>query len=248
MTTDPEGVEQSSHRPSRRAVLGTAAAGAAAAWALPSILTIDAAAAFTCSPLIWANGDLDGTDPVTKPIGSTTVSADYDPSGLGGATGSVSSPGNHASPLGNVSNFIQLDLTITTPGEYESIIFTFAAPVFSLAFTLLNIDQSGVNGADWIDEVHLYGKLGGSSGTYQGATFSNVGADVTATPNFGSDTGGTYDLALGTSGPTNPAGTSTTGNADVLFTTGIDFLEIRYIGSGGTQPQLIGISDLNGCA
>jgi hypothetical protein len=260
MSTDPEGVgredEREPQKLSRRAMIGTAAGGAAAAWALPSILTIDAAAAFTCSPLEWAPGDLDGlgNNPVIKPIGSTTVSVAYDTTGLGGTSGSVSSPSNHAEPLGGVQNFMQLDLEIDgtgTVGDYESLIFTFAAPVFSVSFTLLNIDMSpSPGGTDWVDEVRLFGRSGGAppTGTYVAASFSNVGSAVTTLNNQGT-TPNEYDVAFGTGGPVAPLATSTDGNVDVTFASAIDYLEIRYIAAGpGTQPQLIGISNINGCA
>jgi hypothetical protein len=259
--------DQHERGPSRRALLAGAATGAVAVWATPTILSLDAAAAASGNPcttqsFTWQSGDLETNNPVSRPIGSSFVNANYE-SHVGLGTGSAVSPGNtsQTSPLGGVNNLMELDLHITGAGQYESVIFTFTTEMFgtipasvkNLTFTLLNIDV-GNGGADWVDDVRLYGKVNGSiiggaytGGTYVPAAFTNTGTDVSTTNNI-TDGSGTYDRALGTGGPASPLSTSTTGNVVVTFAGPIDYLEIRYIGNGGTQPQLIGISDLSACA
>jgi hypothetical protein len=256
-------------RPSRRTLIAGAATGAAAVWAAPAILSLDVASAQSTPPcttdlLAWQPGNLDTTNPVQRAVGSTAfVSISFDKTPVGTGTGSVISPGGagQQSQLGGVTNLLQLNLTITTVGQFEKVTILFTtepggtipSAVRNLRFTLLGIDQSGGANSS-VDDVHLYGRVGGSvlggvytGGSYVPAAFTNVGADVEI-QNGQSDSGGTYDLALAVSGPAAPVATSTAGNVDVAYAGFIDFLEIRYVGNGGTDPQLIGISDLSVCA
>lgn len=245
-------------RPSRRAVLGGAAAGVAATWVAPALLTVDAAAAATCEPFAVAWGDFESSinalsaSPFPVGVGAHwQLDVSYSNAGMTG--GGVDQVGYAlTTPLGGeTANFIEMQLHPNNPpdsdgaaGEYTELTFVFTdtidsllAPVQGLSFTLLDIDLST---GDWEDDVQLYASLGGVPVLLGPTDFTIVDNTVVA-----HGVGPTYDEFIAIDGPVANGGTA--GNVAIAYSSNVDTLTIRYTANSGIQAQQIGITGLTGC-
>jgi hypothetical protein len=248
-------------RPSRRAVIGGAAAGAAAAWAAPAILTFDAAAAQgTCVPFSvdWADHETSINDLASNPFPVAVDiqwQLDVSYSNAGMTSGGQDAVGYALSaPLGGqTSDFIEMQLHPNNPdpggdtgadGEYTELTFVFTdtltaalAPVQDLSFTLLDIDFSA---GDWQDDVQLYASLNGTPVLLAPGDYTIVNNTVVS-----ASVGPTYDEFTGVDGPV--PNIDTDGNVQITYSGLIDTLVVRFTALSGIQAEQIGISGLTGC-
>lgn len=248
---------------SRRAFIGRTAAGVAAGglvWAAPAILTIDAAAAASCSGntgLVWNNFTTGaGAGVFATGSGASLVNVTVsttNPNGVG-TSGGGGSLGNNFSVIagqigGNTGKAWYMQMRATAAGQLMTTTFTFSKAVVGLSFSIYDIDRvnvSGTNGTRWTDKVVITGtKNGGGS------------ALVTASKPAGS----TVDIATGTTttaanytgtGNVNIDPASTNGNGVATFTdaVGVTSVTVTYSAPAGSpyvtsNPfQFMGIGNL----
>jgi hypothetical protein len=247
-------------RPSRRALLGGAAAGAAATWATPSILTIDVAGAgaATCSPFTvdWSAfaASVDALEATGFPVpvgGHWQLDVSYDDSGM--AAGGTDEVGFAlSSPLGGeTTGFVELQLHPGNPpdadgaaGEFTELTLAFTdtndslpAPVQGLSFTLLDIDLST---GEWQDDVQLVATLGGAPVLLAPGDATIVDPGVVVAGG-----GPTFDSFTAVDGPVDNS--TTNGNVAISYSSPLDTLVIRFTALAGIQAQQIGITGLTGC-
>lgn len=237
---------------SRRRALGLATAGAVA-WTVPTVITVEAAAAATCfaTTVTWSDYDATIADypdswPFFVPIGlSSDIEVGFDDSGTGAGTGNAGYA-DLINPLGGAStSYIVLELEATATGQYVELELVFSSLVSQLSFTLLDVDR-GLG--RWQDQVQLRATRGGLP--VPAPTVTPGSLDLVASPIVD----GVQVLAL-----TDPSGVgdgtannATTANALVDYGVGnyLDRLVIRYEAGpdeGVPQRQQIGITDMFMC-
>jgi len=237
----------------RRKVLIGAAAGAAAVWATPAILSVDAASAATCSSetLAWSTQEVNVDN-----LDSSSFTVNYGTSGVLTVAYDETTPpapptadAGYATvtPLGGeTADFITLEMDASAAGELVTLTFSFSTDVRFLTFTLLDIDLGTGN---WQDEVTLSASLAGSPVTL-------TPADITFNPVFVSSTvvgtdnrfTGIFDPSgVGTGVPNN----TTDANVSVTYPTDVDTVTITYRALAAAvdpQPQQVGVGSLTFCA
>jgi len=217
-------------------MMAAGAAGAAAVWVAPSVLSLDRvdAATGTC-----------GVKPVqvdmTQFAGGAVPQA---PTTFNAVDGTVVSM-TLSDPFGNLSPTWQMDIlspaiggvdhpalilsTGMNNGETVTVTFTFSAPV-EPSFFLVDVDRA-TNG--WEDTVTVTGSLGGG-GPINPDSMTPAGGSVT-------------QISPNTVRGVSSTGTSS-GNVEVDFQTPIDTLTIVHRDdTAWTGGQWIGIHDLHWC-
>ena len=236
----------------RRKLLIGAAAGTAAVWAAPAILSVDAASAATCSSqtLAWSTQETNVDN-----LDSSSFTVNY---GSGGVltvaynkTAPPAPPTAHAgyatvTPLGAATaDFITLEMDASAANQQTTLTLTFTTPVRFLTFTLLDVDLGTGN---WQDQVRLAATLGATPVTL-------APGDITVNGSFVSSTVvGTENVFTGINDPNAGGGVdnnTTDANVSVTYPTNVTQVVITYRALGAAadpQPQQVGVGTLVFCA
>jgi hypothetical protein len=248
---EPEG--SSAPGVDRRTMLLGAAAGAAAVWVAPAILSVDAASAATCvsQTLAWSTQEVNvdnlDTSSFTVNYGTGGVlTVDYDDTTAPAPP--TATPGYATvTPLGGeTADFITLEMDASATGQLVTLTFDFSTAVRFLTFTLLDVDLGTGN---WQDEVTLSASLLGSPVTLAPGdiTFNSTFVSSTVVGTDNRFTGILDPSGVGTGVPNN----TTDANVSVTYPTLVDSVTITYRAVGGgpdPQPQQVGVGSLTFCA
>ncbi|MCB9290108.1 MAG: DUF11 domain-containing protein [Lewinellaceae bacterium] len=188
----------------------------------------------------------DNNDPTPYSIDGVALDVQKnDPFGI--ASGSAFLSDNDFSPQGGQRGFWAIGMDAAAQGQYVENIITFSQPVSQLAFSILDIDESGGQGVaslSYQDRVTVHGFLGGEE-IPAGLSDITAGSGVL---------GGSFDIASPNEYSGNGLtanGASADGNLALQFPGDVDSVVIRlYAGPDGpANPgvQQIGLSDLNFC-
>lgn len=232
----------------RRAFLTKAAIGGAAAWVVPSVLSVQAAAAATCSNQVVINwSDWISSIPNLNPPGPGSFDIGIGSSSLctvsfsdAGMTSGGTAQAVYASttPLGaRPDNFIEVSVDSVADGESCELTFAFTGTaltqVQNLTFQLLDVDR-GIG--FWQDQVELTASLAGSP---------VLATSVTTGPYTNHTVFGSSDFVTGNPDPSGTGAgtpnTTTDANATVTYGPSIDKLVLRYTALNGNALQQIGI-------
>lgn len=244
----------------RRTLLQRAAVGTAVAWAVPQLISTQAAAAQSpvCTPdgITWSDFEIDvdalPTTSFDAPLApGGTVDVAFNDAGIGSGTATAAYAS--VAPLGGVfTSFVVLEMDASAPGEFCELVLTFSSPVEAASFTLLDVDLGLGN---WQDQVLLEATLAGSPVTLgladwtANATYIQHDDDP---PFPAPKTGDLFTAILDPSGIGDGTdNTVSTANVAVTYVGQIDTLTIRYLAGpdeATPQPQQIGIGDFTFCS
>jgi hypothetical protein len=262
MAPDPDALACT--RTDRRDALKKIGAGAAIAWTAPIILSSPASAARgSCYPMTVVYTSL-------APGPTSLGAASFFPFNLG--TLGVSTP-DYAGPLsppdapidvladdqslGGVPALDQLNLNLQAGaiGDFHDVEFDFGTEVFGLTFTLLDIDRAA---GFWCDEITLYAENSVQAtnpvllaANYTIANPTYVGQfNVVGGPGIATNGNAFRAVAEPAPGP-GADNTGTDGNVTIAYpvNVGVTKVTVRYRAfAEGTQPQQVGITNLDFCA